>query len=172
VAVVGEQIRLHLSYLPGLIDHLRRTGRYILEWVREFYSSLWIEPRHRFIHFAFRGRDYRLQSSRAREILRLLESPVRIHEIRYGQTEPPRRPHGGLVPPTDLIKPCFTKPIGEGSSRTPRDLTPTAQILEAVMRRTLLLRVGYHEELTRIQLWLVHHLVSQTIFYIWDVMLS
>jgi hypothetical protein len=172
VAVVGEQIRLHLSYLPGLIDHLRRTGRYILEWVREFYSSLWIEPRHRFIHFAFRGRDYRLQSSRAREILRLLESPVRIHEIRYGQTEPPRRPHGGLVPPTDLIKPCFTKPIREGSSRTPRDLTPTAQILEAVMRRTLLLRVGYHEELTRIQLWLVHHLVSQTIFYIWDVMLS
>jgi hypothetical protein len=76
VAVAGEQIRLHLSYLPGLTYLLRRTGRYVLEWVREFYSSLWIEPRHRFIHFAFRGRDYRLQSSRVREILRLLESPI------------------------------------------------------------------------------------------------
>jgi hypothetical protein len=125
-----------------------------------------------FIHFAFRGHDYRLQSSRAREILRLLESPIRIHEICYGQTEPPRRPHGGLVPPTNLVRPCFTEPFGEGSSRTPCDLTPKARILEVVMRRTLLLRVGYREGLTRIQLWLVHHLVSHTIFDIWDVMLS
>jgi hypothetical protein len=108
----------------------------------------------------------------AREILRLLESPSWIHEICYGQIEPLRCPHGRLVPPTDLVRPCFTEPFGEGLGRTPRDLTPVAQILEAVMRRTLLLRVGYHEELTRIQLWLVHHLVSHTIFDIWDVMLS
>ena len=40
------------------------------------------------------------------------------------------------------------------------------------MRRTLLPRMGYHEGLTRIQLWLVHYLVSQTVFDIWDVMLS
>ena len=39
------------------------------------------------------------------------------------------------------------------------------------MRRTLLLRGGYHEGLTHIQLWLVHHLISQTVFDIWDVML-
>jgi len=32
--------------------------------------------------------------------------------------------------------------------------------------------MGYHEGLTRIQLWLVYHLVSQTVFDIWDVMLS
>jgi hypothetical protein len=133
---------------------------------------LWIDPRHRFMHFAFRGHDYRLQSSRAREILRLPESPIRIHEICYGQTEQLRHPHGGLVPPTDLVRHCFTEPFGEGSSRTPHDLTPTARILEAVMRRILLLRVGYHEGLTRIQLWLVHHLVSLIVFDIWDVMLS
>ena len=76
VAIVGEQIRPHLSYLPGLADLLGWTGRYVPSWVREFYASLWIDPRHRFIHFAFRGRDYRLQSSRAREILRILESPI------------------------------------------------------------------------------------------------
>ena len=62
VAVVGEQIRPHLSYLPGLADLLGWTGRDVPSWVREFYASLWIDPRHRFIHFAFRGRDYRLQS--------------------------------------------------------------------------------------------------------------
>ena len=40
------------------------------------------------------------------------------------------------------------------------------------MRRTLLPRMGYHEGLTRIQLWLVNSLVQQTIFDIWDVILS
>ena len=68
------------------------------------------------------------------------------------------------MPPTDLVRPCFTEPFGEGSSRTPRDLTPTTRLLDAIMRRTLLLRMGYHEGLTQIQLWLVHYLVSQIAF--------
>jgi hypothetical protein len=36
---------------------------------------------------------------------------------------------------------------------------------------TLLLRLGYREGLTRMQLWVVHHLVSQTPFDLWDLML-
>ena len=39
------------------------------------------------------------------------------------------------------------------------------------MKRSLLPRGGYREGLTRIQLWLVHHLISQTVFDIWDVIL-
>ena len=97
---------------------------------------------------------------RVREIPSVLESPICLHEVCYGQTEPLRRPHSGLVPPVDLVKPCFIEPFGEGSSRTPRDLTPTARLLNAIMRRTLLLRMGYREGLTRIQLWLVYHLMS------------
>ena len=108
---------------------------------------------------------------RVREILRILESPIRLHEVCYGQTEPPRCPHGRLVPPTDLVRPCFIEPFGKGSSRTPRDLTPIAWLLEAIMR-TLLPRMGYHEGLTHIQLWLVYHLISQSVFDIWDVILS
>jgi hypothetical protein len=64
------------------------------------------------------------------------------------------------VPPTETVRVCFREPFGEGSRRTPRDLTPMAHLLDAVMRRTLLPRGGYHEGLTRIQLWLVHHLIS------------
>ena len=75
------------------------------------------------------------------------------------------------MPPTDLVRPCFTEPFGEGSSRTPRDLTPIARLLDAIMRRTLLPRMGYHEGLTRIQLWFVNSLVQQTIFDIWDAIL-
>ena len=59
IAAAGEQIRPYLSYLLGLIDLLRWTGRYVPSLVREFYATLWIDPHHRFIHFAFRGKDYR-----------------------------------------------------------------------------------------------------------------
>ena len=85
---------------------------------------------------------------------------------------PPRRPRGGMVPPIDLVRHCFTEPFGEGSSRTSSDLTPTARVLDAVMRRTLLPRMGYREGLTRIQLWLLNSLMQQTVFDIWDLLLS
>jgi hypothetical protein len=158
--MVGEQLRPHLSFLPGLSDLLGRTGAYCRTWVREFYSSLWIDPAHEFIHFAFRGRDHRLYSTRVREILILPASETKIHQLCFGQTAPPRRPHGGTVPPTNMIRPCFREPFGEGSRRTPASLTLLARVLDAIVRRTLLPRLGYREGLTRMQLWVVHHLIS------------
>jgi len=113
-----------------------------------------------------------LTSTRVREILRLQEQPIMLHEVCYGQTAPPRRPHGGMIPPTDLVRHCFKEPFGEGSSRTPSDLTPTARVLDAIMRRSLILRMGYREGLTRIQLWLLNSLMQQTMFDIWDLLLS
>jgi hypothetical protein len=74
------------------------------------------------------------------------------------------------VPPIDLVRPCFREPFGEGSKRTSASLTPIARVLDAIVR-TLLPRLGYREGLTRIQLWVVHHLISQTPFDIWDLML-
>ena len=73
VVAAGKHIRPYLAYLPGLTDLIGRTGLYVPSWVHQFYATLWIDPQHRFIHFAFRGRDYRLMSSRVREILRLQE---------------------------------------------------------------------------------------------------
>jgi hypothetical protein len=40
------------------------------------------------------------------------------------------------------------------------------------MRRTLLPRMGYREGLTHIQLWLLNALMQQTVFDIWDLLLS
>ena len=76
VAEAGKHIHPYISYLPGLTDLLGQTCLYVPSWVHEFYATLWIDPQHRFIHFAFRGRDYRLMSSRVREILRLQEQPI------------------------------------------------------------------------------------------------
>jgi hypothetical protein len=75
------------------------------------------------------------------------------------------------VSPIDMIRPCFREPFGEGSRHTPASLTPLARVLDAIVRRTLLLRLGYREGVTRMQLWVVHHLISQTPFDIWDLML-
>ena len=71
VAAAGEHIRPYLAYLSGLTDLIGRTSIYVPSWVRQFYASLYIDPHHRFIHFAFKGKDYRVTSGRAREILRL-----------------------------------------------------------------------------------------------------
>jgi hypothetical protein len=158
--VVGEQLRPHLSFLPGLLDLLGRIGAYCVTWVKEFYSSLWIDLAYEFIHFAFRGRDRRLYSTRVREILRLPASETKIHQLCFGQTAPPRCPHGGTVPPIYMIRPCFHELFGEGSRRTPASLTPLVRVLDAIVRRTLLPRLGYREGLTRMQLWVVHHLIS------------
>ena len=54
------------------------------------------------------------------------------------------------MPPTDLVRHYFKEPFGEGSRRNPSDLTPIARVLEAIIRRTLLPRLGYREGLTRL----------------------
>ena len=111
-----------------------------------------------------------MMSQRAREILRLQEQPVKLHEVCYRQQEPPRRPHGGMVPPIDLVRHCFKEPFGEGSRRNPSDLTPIARVLEAIIRRTLFPRLGYREGLTRLQLWLLNALMQQIVFDFWDLL--
>jgi hypothetical protein len=75
------------------------------------------------------------------------------------------------MPPIDLVISCFREPFGEGSRRTPAMMTPIARVLDAIVRRILLPRLGYREGLTRMQLWVVHLLVSQTPFDFWDLML-
>ena len=74
------------------------------------------------------------------------------------------------MPPMDLVRHCFIEPFGEGSRRNPSDLTPTTRVIEAIMRTTLLPRMGYREGLTRIQLWLLNSLMQQTVFDIWDLL--
>jgi hypothetical protein len=64
------------------------------------------------------------------------------------------------MPPTDLVRPCFHEPFGKGSRCTPASLTSIARVLDAILRRTLLPRLGYREGLTHMQLWVVHHLIS------------
>ena len=101
-----------------------------------------------------------MTAQRAREVLGLTASANSIHELCYGNFEPPRRPHSGALPPVDFVAPCFRPPFGEGSSRTVGDLTCPARILDFMMRKTLLPKTGYKDGFTRIQQWLIAHLIA------------
>jgi len=112
---------------------------------------VWVSPDHSYIHYALAGIDYRVITQSAREVLGLRAYPTRIHQLCYGNFEPPRRPHGGELPPVDFVAPYFRQPFGEGSSRTVGDLTRPARILDFVLRKTLLPMTGYRDGFTRIQ---------------------
>jgi hypothetical protein len=153
-----------LTYLPGLVGLLALPGTYVEDWVREFYATVWIVPDHSFIHYALVGIDYKVTTQRARETLGLWEPETRIHELCYLGIEPPRRPHGGMLPSVEFVAPCYHPLFIEGSSHALTSLTHHAWILDIVMRKTLLPRLGFLEGFTHIQQWLIAHLVSQQEF--------
>jgi len=133
---------------------------------------VWVSPDHSYIHYALARTDYKVIAQAAREVLGLRAYPTRIHQLCYGNFEPPQCPHGGEVPPVDFVAPSFRLPFGEGSSRTVGDLTRPARILDFVLRKTLLPRTGYRDGFTWIQQWLVAHLISKTPFDLWDLIVS
>jgi hypothetical protein len=49
----GADSEAHLTYLPGLQTLLTISGRYVEEWVRVFYASVWIDPDHQWMRFRF-----------------------------------------------------------------------------------------------------------------------
>jgi len=103
--VVGVDIRQYFTYLIGLPSLLALPGTYVEEWVPEFNASVWVAPDHSYIHYALAGTDYRVTAQWAREVLGLTASANRIHELCYGNFEPPRRPHGGALPMVDFMAP-------------------------------------------------------------------
>lgn len=134
--------------------------------------SVWIALDHNYIHYSLAGTDYRVAAQCARETWGLTAYDTKIHDLCYTSYEPPWRPHDGELPPVDFISPCFCQPFSEGSNRSVRGLTHLAQILDFVMRKALLLRPDNFDRFTRIQQWLIAHLVAEREFDIWELIVS
>jgi hypothetical protein len=60
---VGANSEVHLSFLPGLLTLLTTSCRYVEEWVRVFYASVWIDPDHQWMRFRFEREDVTLHAS-------------------------------------------------------------------------------------------------------------
>jgi hypothetical protein len=62
----SAESEVHLSYLPGLLTLLTTSGRYVEEWVRVFYATIWIDPDHHWMRFRFEREDVTIHASRIR----------------------------------------------------------------------------------------------------------
>jgi hypothetical protein len=64
----GADSEAHLTYLPGLQTLLTTSGRYVEEWVRVFYASVWIDPDHHWMRFRFEREDVTITASQIRQL--------------------------------------------------------------------------------------------------------
>jgi hypothetical protein len=167
----GADFEAHLTYLPGLLTLLATSGRYVEEWVRVFYASVWIDPDHHWMRFRFEREDVTITATQIRQLFGFPESTTRLHSLCYGTSDPPRRPHGGVAPGTAHVAALFRPPFSDGSRRSPADFTTAAKYLFELIRRTLLPRMGYREATTHIQLWLLGALVSHSEFDVVDFLI-
>jgi hypothetical protein len=103
----GADSEVHLSYLPGLLTLLTTSGRYVEEWVRVFYASVWIDPDHQWMRFHFEREDVTIHASQIRQLFGYNESSTRLHSLCYGSSDPPRHPHGGDAPGTAHVAALF-----------------------------------------------------------------
>jgi hypothetical protein len=120
---------VHLSYLPGLLTLLTTSGRYVEEWVRVFYVTLWIDPDHHWMRFRFEREDVTIHASQIRQLFGFHESSTRLHSLCYGSSDPPRHPHDGVAPGTAHVAALFRPPFLDGSRRSPTDFTIAAKFL-------------------------------------------
>jgi hypothetical protein len=167
----GADSEAHLTYLPGLLTLLTTSGRYVEEWVRVFYASVWIDSDHHWMRFRFEREDVTITASQIRQLFGFSESTTRLHSLCYGTSDPPRLPHGGVAPGTAHVAALFRPPFSDGSRRSPADFTTAAKYLYELIRRTLLPRMGYREATTHIQLWLLGALVSHSEFDVVDFLI-
>jgi hypothetical protein len=167
----GADSEVYLSFLPGLLSLLTASGRYIEEWVRVFYATVWIDPDHQWMRFRFEREDVTLHASQIRQLFGFPESSTRLHCLCYGTSDPPRRPHGGVALATAHVASLFVPPFIDGSRRSPADFTPAVKYLYELMRRTLLPRMGYRDATTHIQLWLLGAFISHSEFDVVDFLI-
>jgi hypothetical protein len=103
----GADSEVHLTYLPGHLSLLTTSGRYVEEWVRVFYATVWIDPDHHWMRFRFEREDVTIHVSQIRQLFGFHESSTRLHSLCYGTSDPPRRPHGGVAPGTAHVVALF-----------------------------------------------------------------
>jgi hypothetical protein len=111
----GADSEVHLTYLPGLLTLLTTSGRYVEEWVRVFYMTVWIDLDHHWMRFRFEREDVTITGSQIRQLFGFHESSTRLHSLCYGTSDPPRRPHGGVAPGIAHVAALFRPPFLDGS---------------------------------------------------------
>jgi hypothetical protein len=74
-AAAGEAILPFFDYQRGLVDLMTRRSRYVPDWVRVFYATVYVDADRVAIRFMFMGQQQRLNREGIAELL-----PVDLHD--------------------------------------------------------------------------------------------
>ena len=167
---MGFDVEPFFSQLPGVLDMLILRHRYVEEWVRVFYATLYIEHDRERIQFMFQGWIYRFTRAKVAELLELQLHDTRLHSVVYGQLGPPRRAQqGGTTPSLEDVTPVFAPRF---TARVTSQLRPLAAVLYRIIGHTLLPRAGARESVTSLQQRVLATLVCREQFCVVDFMIA
>jgi hypothetical protein len=170
----GANISAYFERFEGLSDLVSRHSRYVKEWVKVFYATLWIPGDRSFISFIFENHRCTITREELAGLLGVDLHPERcLHNLVYGDALPPRR---ALVasnfPAEEEVSTLFGDAFTVGSSyRTPNLLSPEAKVVHRALRRTLLPRIPNDETITSLQQWLLLCIMTGQAFDIVDFLL-
>jgi hypothetical protein len=171
-AAAGEAILPFFDYQWGLMDLVTRRSRYVPDWVRVFYATVYIEADRLSIRFMFMGQQQRLTREEITELLQVDLHDDSIHYLAYPDVEPPHRAHSPVSPSNEEISFLFQQPFLPGTPRTPDRLIREAYVVHYALRRSVLYRMGNAESLTGVQQWLLMYVMANHPFDIVDIMLA
>ena len=136
--------------MPGLFDLLTGPHRYVPEWVKIFFASLWIPRDRDFIQFMFEGQCHRLTRDQIASTLGVPLVEERVHELCYPATYAPRRVlAGGIEPPFETVSIIFRQPFSP--LRRPEELTQLSAALLLAFKKSFYPRVGFGEAIIVMQ---------------------
>ena len=112
VAAGGIPVLPFFERYDGLPALLSERSRYIREWVRVFYATLFVEEDRQFIDFMFQKRHYQLTRARLATLhgVQIAEEPHFLHYQAYGNTVPPHRPYETHFASDEEVRVLFQQP--------------------------------------------------------------
>jgi len=168
--VIQRNLFQYFDHIPGLPDFLQHIHKYVEDWVRVFYTTLYVGPDREYIQFMFQGRPVKLYKGNVAILLGLELSDRRLHTDVYGDSKPPRcLKNERTVLLDDEVRSLFREGARE---RTPPQLTPESGIIHRAMRRTLMPRSGYREGITTLQQHLLRALMQRIRFCVVDFLIA
>ena len=162
--VIEEEMKGHLTYMLGLLDLLTRTHKYVPDWVKIFFATLWIPRGRQYIEFMFRGDRQRLYREEIAEALGVdLVSTTQVHELCYPGVVPPHRAlAGGTPPPIKIVSVLFRQTFSQNSLRSSGELIQLAIVLLLTFKKSLYPRAGFGEVIIVMQQWLLSLVLGHT----------
>jgi len=130
-AAEGLPIQPFCDRYPGLLELLAERHQYVQEWVRVFYSTLFVGEDWKYIIFMFNKKQWRLnRQSLARYLgVTLSDEPYSLHFHTYGDADPPSRSKETMFPSDEDVSILFQQPFLPGTPRVPGRLTPVAYVI-------------------------------------------